>query len=198
MKETLQIEQNLADDETAHAPAHYHPEIAVRLALLNADIRWVKHGLAHKLHNRFVECADLPFVHRSAEAIYLDHGNVESALQMYKDLRRWDDAIKLADRRGYSESGDLLKDQMSFLLRTGQEEKAGSVLEARGDTDQAMTLYLKANQPTKAARLLLKSPQMMHDEQLFNRVTQSLVTSGWCISHFRVLIRLDAANMFRL
>lgn len=99
---------------------------------------------------------------------------------MYKDLRRWDDAIKLADRRGYSESGDLLKDQMSFLLRTGQEEKAGSVLEARGDTDQAMTLYLKANQPTKAARLLLKSPQMMHDEQLFNRVTQSLLTSGWC------------------
>lgn len=103
---------------------------------------------------------------------------------MYKDLRRWDDAIKLADRRGYSESGDLLKEQMAFLLNTGQEEKAGSVLEARGDIDQAMTLYLKANQPTKAARLLLKSPQMMHDEKLFERVTNSLVTSGWCILPF--------------
>lgn len=97
---------------------------------------------------------------------------------MFKDLRRWDDAIKLADRRGYSESDELLKEQMSFLLKTGQEEKAGSVLEARGELDQAMTLYLKANQPTKAARLLLKSQQLLHDEEIFNRVINSLVASG--------------------
>lgn len=101
---------------------------------------------------------------------------------MYKDLRRWEEAIKLADRRGYSESGDLLKEQMAFLLKTGQEEKAGSVLEAHGDTDQAMTLYLKANQPTKAARLLLKSPQLLLDEELFNRVVNSLVASGVCVA----------------
>lgn len=118
------------------------------------------------------------FCSRTAEAIYLEQGNIEEALEMFKDLRRWDDAIKLADRRGYSESDELLKEQMSFLLKTGQDEKAGSVLEARGDLDQAMTLYLKANQPTKAARLLLKSQQLLHDEEVFSRVINSLIASG--------------------
>lgn len=120
-------------------------------------------------------------IFRSAEAVYLEQGKIEQALQMYKDLRRWEEAIKLADRRGYSESEDLLKEQMAFLLKTGQEEKAGLVLEAHGETDQAMTLYLKANQPTKAARLLLKSPQLLHDEELFDRVINSLVTAGLCV-----------------
>lgn len=97
---------------------------------------------------------------------------------MYKDLRKWDEAIKLADRRGYSENENLLKEQMTYLLKSGQEEKAGLVLEARGDTDQAMTLYLKANQPTKAARLLLKLPHLLHDEELLNRVISLLIKSG--------------------
>lgn len=115
---------------------------------------------------------------RSAEITYLEQGNIDQALQMYKDLRKWDEAIKLADRRGYSENENLLKEQMSYLLKSGQEEKAGQVLEARGDTDQAMTLYLKANQPTKAARLLLKLPHLLHDEELLNRVISSLIKSG--------------------
>lgn len=110
--------------------------------------------------------------------IYLEQGNIEQALQMYKDLRKWDEAIKLADRRGYYDVDNLQKEQMSFLLKSGQEEKAGQVLEARGDTDQAMTLYLKANQPTKAARLILKLPHLQHDEELINRVISSLLKSG--------------------
>lgn len=116
--------------------------------------------------------------------IYIEQGNIEAALQMYKDLRRWDDAIKLADRRGYSDIDSLLKEQMSFLLKSNQEEKAGQVLEARGETDQAMTLYLKANRPTKAARLLLKLPSLLHDEELLNRVITSLVKSGKILSTF--------------
>lgn len=110
--------------------------------------------------------------------IYIEQGNIEQCLQMYKDLRKWDEAIKLAESRGYSDVESLLKEQMSFLLKSNQEEKAGQVLEARGDTDQAMTLYLKANRPTKAARLLLKLPHLLHDEELLNRVITSLVNSG--------------------
>lgn len=110
--------------------------------------------------------------------IYIEKGDIEHALQMHKDLRKWDEAIKLADRRGYSEIETLLKEQMSFLLKSNQEEKAGQVLETRGDTDQAMTLYLKANRPTKAARLLLKLPHLLHDEELLNRVITSLIKSG--------------------
>lgn len=118
---------------------------------------------------------------RTAEMIYIEQGNIEHALQIYKDLRKWDDAIKLADRRGYSDIEALLKEQMSFLMENNQEEKAGQVLESRGDTGQAMTLYLKANRPTKAARLLLKLPHLLHDEELLNRVIASLIKSGMCV-----------------
>lgn len=131
------------------------------------------------------------FVYRSAEVIYLEQGNIENALQMYKDLRKWDEAIKLADRRGYSNIETLQTEQMSFLLKSGQEEKAGQVLEARGDTDQAMTLYLKANQPTKAARLLLKLPHLMHDEELLNRVINALIKSGKKFFFFRLDFTLE-------
>lgn len=119
--------------------------------------------------------------------IYIEQGDIESALQMYKDLRKWDEAIKLADRRGYSDMENLLKEQMTFLLKSNQEEKAGQVLEARGETDQAMTLYLKANRPTKAARLLLKLPHLLHDEELLNRVITSLVKSGMFRIFFPIL-----------
>lgn len=110
--------------------------------------------------------------------IYLEQGDIEKALDMYTGLQKWDEATKLADRRGYSGTDNLLKEQMSYLLTSGQEETAGQVLEARGDTDQAMTFYLKSKQPTKAARLILKLPHLLQDEELINRVIVSLVKSG--------------------
>lgn len=125
---------------------------------------------------------------RTAEMIYLEQGNIELALQMYKDLRKWDEAIKLAERRGYSDIESLQKEEMAFLMKSGQEEKAGQVFEARGDTDQAMILYLKANQPTKAARLLLKVPHLLHDEELVNRVISALIKSGKLASSIYIFI----------
>lgn len=94
---------------------------------------------------------------------------------MYKQLSLWDDAIKLAERRGYHGLNTLREQQMSFLLSTNQEELAGHALEESGDTDRAMTLYLKANKPVKAARLALKWPALLQDTDLMNRVEKSLV-----------------------
>lgn len=129
------------------------PEVRARMALL---------------------CGDL----RTAERIYVEQGDIESALKMYIDLRRWDDAIKLADRRGYHGVKDLRDKQMSYLLNSGQEEKAGDVLEERGEKDKAMSLFLKANRPAKAARLALKTPSLIQNEELMARVTAALIKSG--------------------
>lgn len=118
------------------------------------------------------------FLFRTAERVYMEQGDIESALEMYKKLRRWDDAIKLAERRGYHGLNELRDEQMSFLLATGQDELAGQVLEDRGETDQAMTLYLKAKKTAKAARLALKMPHLLENEELMHRVTTSLVKSG--------------------
>ena len=117
-------------------------------------------------------------LHRTAERIYLEQGDIEAALQMYTNLRRWDDAIKLAERRGYHRLTGLREEQMSYLLSTGQEEYAGHVFEERGETDQAMTLYMKSKKTSKAARLDLKTPHLLQDEELMNRIAQALVKSG--------------------
>lgn len=41
-----------------------------------------------------------------------------------------------------------------FLLDSGQEERAGRVKEAEGDLATAVTLYMKAGLPGKAAKLI--------------------------------------------
>ncbi|XP_055373567.1 intraflagellar transport protein 172 homolog [Condylostylus longicornis] len=128
------------------------PEVQAKMALLNSDLR-------------------------TAERIYLEQGDIEKALNMYKNLRMWDDAINLAEKRGYSGISKLREDQMKFLLMTNQEEKAGKVWEERGDAEKAIQLYLKARKAPKAARLLLKTPALMENEDLVAQITEALLKS---------------------
>lgn len=69
-------------------------EVKARVALLNSDLRL-------------------------AEQIYLEHGQLEAAIEMYKGLRRWDDAISLAQRRGYHKFEELREELMNYLLTSG-------------------------------------------------------------------------------
>lgn len=140
-------------EESTGSPGMSCPEVRVRYALLGGDLR-------------------------SAERIYIEQGDIESALQMYIKLRRWDDAVKLAEKRAYSGLVELREQQMAYLLSTGQEEKAGEVLEERGEKDKAMTLYMKAKKPAKAARLALKTSYLLQNEDLISRVTAALIKSG--------------------
>lgn len=70
------------------------PDVKARLALVNSDLRL-------------------------AEQIYLEHGQLEKAIEMYKSLRRWDEAISLAQRRGYHKLEELRQDLMNYLLTSG-------------------------------------------------------------------------------
>lgn len=146
--ETIKIGERYA--ENTGQPEIHCPEVRARLALLGGDLK-------------------------AAERIYIDQGDIEAALQMYIKLRRWDDAIKLAERRGYPGVYELKEQQMSYLLSTNQEEKAGEVLEERGEKDKALTLYMKANKPSKAARLALKTPTLLQNDDLVSRIISLLV-----------------------
>lgn len=148
--ETIKIGERY--EESTGQPEIESPEVRARLALLGGDLR-------------------------AAERIYVDQGDLESALQMYIKLRRWDDAIKLAERRGYPGLYDLKEKQMNYLLSTNQEEKAGEVLEERGERDKALTLYMKANKPGRAAKLALKTPSLLQNEELVSRIVSLLVRS---------------------
>ncbi|XP_065359796.1 intraflagellar transport protein 172 homolog [Calliphora vicina] len=146
------IQQADKYEEATLSPGIMCPEVRAKLALLSSDLR-------------------------SAERIYLEQGDIEAALEMYKKLRMWDEAVSLAERRGYMGLQQLKDEQMSFLLSTDQEEKAGQVLEEQGEVEKAMTLFLKANKPARAARLALKVPHLMDDHPLMMKVTEGLVNT---------------------
>lgn len=136
--------------EATTGPGMQCPEIKARMALLNSNLR-------------------------GAEKIYLERGDIESALEMYQKLGRWDDAIKLAERRGYSNLKELKEMQIQYLLGSGQEEKAGQVLEADGNIDEAMDLYLKAKKPVRAVQLATKIPHLLQNENVMNDLTATLI-----------------------
>lgn len=153
LSETIRIGSEWATATATADGSASCPEVRARVAQLNGDLR-------------------------SAERIYLEQGQIEAALAMYKRLRRWDDAVRLAERRGHAGLATLRDEQMAYLLGSGQEEQAGQVLEDRGETDQAMALYMKARKTSRAARLALKMPHLLQNETLMHRVTSALVKSG--------------------
>lgn len=103
---------------------------------------------------------------------------MESAIKMYKKLNKWDDAIKLATQRGYYGLNELRQEQMSYFLNSGQEDRAGTVLELQGEVENAMLLYMKAKKPMKAARLLMKVPHMLRDSDLVDKIISLLLVHG--------------------
>ncbi|KAF5301762.1 hypothetical protein FQR65_LT08745 [Abscondita terminalis] len=111
----------------------------------------------------------------TAENIYLEQGNIEGALEMHKSLYRWDEAIRLAEQRGYSKLDELKEDYMSLLLRTGQNEKAGQIFEKQGNYEKAMTLYLKSNCFVRASGLLLQQKDLLNDDSLVTNVLKILL-----------------------
>lgn len=70
------------------------PEVWARMAMLAGDLK-------------------------TAEGIYLEQGDIESALKMYQNLQMWDEVIALAERRNYFGLKDLKQKHMSFLMETG-------------------------------------------------------------------------------
>ena len=62
----------------------------------------------------------------------------------------------LADRSGYGKSKQLKEEYVTWLLATGQQEKAGQVKQEDGQLIEAVELYMVAGLPATAARLVLK------------------------------------------
>lgn len=147
--ETIELQDEY---DNVHKSGMLDPNVKARLALLHGDIK-------------------------SAERIYLDQGDIESALNMYKTFQMWNEAVKLAEKRNYKGIEDLKEERMSYLLSTDQEEEAGQILEQSGDFEKAMNLYLKAGKAARASRLALKIPQMLDDSHLVSKLIEALIKS---------------------
>ena len=113
-----------------------------------------------------------------AETIYLEQGLVGEAIKSYQSLHKWDDAIAVAEAKSHPDLQQLKQSHDRWLATTGQDEKAAEIKEAEGDILGALTLYMKAGMPARAAQLVVRNQELSRNPEVVERVAQSLLKAG--------------------
>lgn len=131
----------------------------------------------------------------TAENIYLEQGDIDNALDMYKKLHKWDDALRLAEQRGYEKLNDLKEEYMALLLQTAQYEKVGQVLENEGKYEQALNMYLKSNKLLRVPNLLVQHPELMENHGIVTSVLKSLVKQELFEAAAEIYEKLDKSDL---
>jgi len=112
-----------------------------------------------------------------AEAILLDHNELDEALAMYQELHKYDESIRLAERKKHPKVMHLKNFYLQWLLSTQQEEKAGELQEAEGDYVRAIELYLRGGMAAKAATVVQRH-NSNYSQELLQKVVAGLQASG--------------------
>lgn len=99
---------------------------------------------------------------KTAEAIYLEQNELDKALEMYQKYWRWEDALGLAQSRGWTGLQSLRENHLKWLLDSGQAARAAAIVEPENPR-LAVKLYLEANRPGRAARLVLANEDLLED-----------------------------------
>ncbi|KAK9502773.1 hypothetical protein O3M35_011482 [Rhynocoris fuscipes] len=148
LNETLKIAEDFA--KVNGGDGMDCPEVWARMAILNKQLK-------------------------TAEAVYLEQNMLEKALDMYKQLHKWDEALSLAQSSGYQKLQQLKEEYVAWLMKTGQLEKAGQVKQESGNYLEAIELYMNGGLSATAARLVTSKPEMLQDEKLMKRLTTDLI-----------------------
>eukprot|EP00051_Salpingoeca_urceolata_P019102 m.274557 g.274557 ORF g.274557 m.274557 type:complete len:1824 (+) comp19348_c0_seq8:278-5749(+) len=113
-----------------------------------------------------------------AESIFLEQNQTDEAIQMYQRLHKWGGAIEVAEARMHPDLDTLRGDYSRWLRETGQEETAGQLKEAEGDLQGALSLYMKAGLPARAALLVSQHEELSQSPDTVERVTSALLKAG--------------------
>ncbi|XP_024146740.1 intraflagellar transport protein 172 homolog [Oryzias melastigma] len=130
-------------------------------------------GLSHYKVQARLAMLDKNF--KLAEMHFVEHGALDEAVEAYKHLQMWDDAIALAEAKGYPELDRLRASQYEWLLQTGQQNEAGEVKERQGDFHGAIQHYLKAGLPTKAAHVAISHSEIINSSETVEAIAASLI-----------------------
>eukprot|EP00055_Hartaetosiga_balthica_P012104 m.57788 g.57788 ORF g.57788 m.57788 type:complete len:1739 (-) comp7836_c0_seq1:151-5367(-) len=109
-----------------------------------------------------------------AETIYLENGETEKAISMYQGLHQWSQAIAVAESRNLPNLQEMKNNFLTWLLETGQDEKAGELKEEEGDLHGALTYYMKAGMPGKAAGVVMRHSELSQSQDVIERVATAL------------------------
>ncbi|XP_011806760.1 PREDICTED: intraflagellar transport protein 172 homolog [Colobus angolensis palliatus] len=77
--------------------------------------------------------------------------------------------------RGHPALEKLRRSYYQWLMDTQQEERAGELQESQGDGLAAISLFLKAGLPAKAARLVLTREELLANTELVEDITAALI-----------------------
>ncbi|XP_076397740.1 intraflagellar transport protein Oseg2 isoform X2 [Megachile rotundata] len=110
---------------------------------------------------------------KTAEAIYLEQNELDKALDMYQRYWHWEDALTLAQNRGYPGLQELRDRHLTWLLESGQAARAAAILE-NTNPRRAVKLYLDARRPGRAARLVLTDDELLKDRTIVNEIVRVL------------------------
>lgn len=80
----------------------------------------------------------------------------------------------------------LKKTYYQWLQETDQFEQAGAVKEREGDLQGAINLYLKANLPAKAAKLVSHNYELIGNQEIVNKIAAALIKSDLYENVFKI------------
>lgn len=80
--------------------------------------------------------------------------------------------------QGHPALEKLRRGYYQWLMDTQQEERAGELQESQGDGLAAISLYLKAGLPARAARLVLTREDLLASTELVEHITAALIKGG--------------------
>lgn len=64
-----------------------------------------------------------------AEALLVEHNEIEEAMELYQELHKWDESIKIAETGRHPDLKDLKANYFQWLIDSNQEAKAAEVKE---------------------------------------------------------------------
>ncbi|KAK7818393.1 hypothetical protein U0070_018709 [Myodes glareolus] len=95
-------------------------------------------------------------------------------LDMYQELQHWDKCIAVAKAKGHPALENCAGITINGYGHTTRE-RAGELQESQGDGLAAISLYLKAGLPTKAAWLVLTREELLANTELVEHITMALI-----------------------
>ena len=112
-----------------------------------------------------------------AETIFLNQNEDEEAMEMYQELHKWTESIKIAEKRNHPDVKEFKSSYYKWLLDTNQEGKAAEMRENEGDYNDAINLYLKGGLPAKASAIVANYAQD-YPQDLLEKIAAALTQNG--------------------
>ncbi|XP_063720339.1 intraflagellar transport protein 172 homolog isoform X2 [Symsagittifera roscoffensis] len=109
-----------------------------------------------------------------AQNTFLENDMLDSAIEMFVKIGKWEQALQLASDRNHPQLDKLRADCKEWLKNHHQQEKIAALYESEGQYESAIFEYVKAGMPSKAANQMMKRQELVSNSSLLDTVIKEL------------------------